>query len=71
VSIELRSNSQQHFIDVLSPFRLTAKFASAPVAIGGNAWERHIDIVEVKVAFASEHSNLFKSPQSLTTLCIS
>jgi hypothetical protein len=60
VCIELRSDSQQQLVDVLSWSRRFVELASTQTAIGGNEWERYVDVVKVKVAFASKHSNLSK-----------
>jgi hypothetical protein len=53
--IEICANSQQDLVDVLPWSWLFIELASTQTAIGGNEWERHVDVVEVKVAFASEH----------------
>jgi len=57
--IEFLSNSQQHFVDVLSGAKLIIELVSTIIAIGGNRWRRDIDVVEVKVAFASKHTTSF------------
>jgi len=59
VCIELCANSQQRLVDVLSCSRLFTEFASAQTAIGENASERYVDVVEVKVASTDMHKDLF------------
>ena len=56
--IETGADSQQEFIDMLSwPRRLT-EVHSTQTATGENLVTRHIDVVEVQVAFGGEHSPL-------------
>ena len=45
--IEFLSNSQQHFVDVLSGAKLIIELASTISAIGGSRWGRNIDVAEV------------------------
>jgi hypothetical protein len=68
--IELCADSQQDIVDVLSWTRLVIELASAPTAIGKNVGLGQVNIVEMKVPFASKHKNLFAWQWSCVPGCI-